>query len=96
MAMGKIRVDICSRYPYPRAKIRTRARARYPPRAQNDTRTHYPRIDRACGGWNGPPASARREEGEGRSGGGGLVVGGAQEGGGRCVAVGSGRLRGEC
>ena len=44
MATGKIRADINFINPYPRAKIRARARARNPQRVENDTRTCYPRI----------------------------------------------------
>jgi hypothetical protein len=44
METGKIRADINFVYPYPRTEIRTRARARNPPRAQNDARIRYPRI----------------------------------------------------
>ena len=44
MATGKIRADINFINPYPRAKIRARARARNPQRVENDTRTRYPRI----------------------------------------------------
>jgi len=42
MATGKIRADINFINPYPRGKIR--ARARNPQRVENDTRTRYPRI----------------------------------------------------
>ena len=42
MATGKIRADINFINPYPRAKIR--ARARNPQRVENDTRTRYSRI----------------------------------------------------
>ena len=44
MATGKIRADINFINPYPRAKIRARARARNPQRVENDTRTRYPRV----------------------------------------------------
>ena len=44
VATDKIRADINFINPYPRTKIRARARARNPQRVGNDTRTRYPRI----------------------------------------------------
>jgi hypothetical protein len=49
MATGKIRADSSSTYPYPRAKICARIRARYPPWVENHARARYPRISHAHG-----------------------------------------------
>ena len=59
MATGKIRADINFINPYPRAKIRARARARNPQRVENDTRTRYPRIP-VTRGYARIPASFRK------------------------------------
>jgi hypothetical protein len=47
--MGKILMDTCVVYLYPRAKTQTRARARHPQQVEKHTRTRYPRTSCARG-----------------------------------------------